>query len=139
MVRDDFDDITEEARLRRTDGYYSEEYPAGPHPTGRRPAGPRPTRPNSAELHSAEMSRGGMLESGENPVGGRLYSWVTPKDFLDKHSHMYDALIKSFGGYEDDARESFWANLPEEKRAELLYHARSGMDPYSMYLSPRRA
>ena len=125
MVRDDFDDITEEARLRRTNGYHSEEYPAGPHPTGRRDAGPHPTRPNSAELHSAELSRGGMLQSGENPVSGKLYRWITPKEFLDKHSHMY--------------RESFWANLPEEKRAELLYHARSGMDPYSIYLSPRRA
>ena len=45
------------------------------------------------------------MESGENPVGGRLYEYVDPREFLDRHSHMYDALIKSFGGYEDDARE----------------------------------
>jgi hypothetical protein len=80
-----------------------------------------------------------MLQSGENPVEGDLYRYVTPEAFLDKHSHMYDALIKSFGGYESEAKESFWANLPPEKRAELLYHARRGMDPYAMYLSPQRA
>ena len=139
MVRDDFDRISEEARLRsarRTDAenYYSKEYPARRHG-----AGPRATRPNSAELHSAEMSQGGLLQSGENPVGGRLYEYAGPEAFLAANSEMYDALIKSFGGYESEAKESFWANLPPEKRAELLYHARSGMDPYSMYLRPKRA